>query len=103
MQAASDITLGWTIGERDRRHFYVRQLRDLKISVTLEEVDERGLENSANPAAGRSGVRTLGRVPCDDRGLHGQQRRVRSSVCRSLLFRDSQCAGRTAPKLPAGN
>ena len=30
MQAASDIFLGWTQGRRGR-HFYVRQLRDMKI------------------------------------------------------------------------
>ena len=35
MQAASDLFLGWTIGQQDR-HFYVRQLRDMKIKVPLE-------------------------------------------------------------------
>jgi uncharacterized protein (DUF2252 family) len=34
MQPASDIFLGWGAG-RGGRHFYVRQLRDMKLSVTL--------------------------------------------------------------------
>jgi uncharacterized protein (DUF2252 family) len=34
MQAASDIFLGWTTGRRNaRQHFFVRQLRDVKIGV----------------------------------------------------------------------
>ena len=35
MQSASDIFLGWTTG-RTGRHFYLRQLRDLKISAQVE-------------------------------------------------------------------
>jgi uncharacterized protein (DUF2252 family) len=35
MQAASDIFLGWTHGDRGRQ-FYVRQLRDLKIKPVIE-------------------------------------------------------------------
>lgn len=35
MQAASDIFLGWTHGE-GKRHFYLRQLRDMKIKPLLE-------------------------------------------------------------------
>jgi uncharacterized protein (DUF2252 family) len=35
MQSASDIFLGWTHG-RAERHFYVRQLRDMKMSVPIE-------------------------------------------------------------------
>lgn len=36
MQSASDIFLGWTRG-REGRDFYVRQLRDMKISAQIEE------------------------------------------------------------------
>jgi uncharacterized protein (DUF2252 family) len=36
MQAASDIYLGWTKGLDVRRHFYWRQLRDMKGSVEVE-------------------------------------------------------------------
>ena len=34
LQPASDIFLGWSAGPR--RHFFIRQLRDIKISVRLE-------------------------------------------------------------------
>jgi hypothetical protein len=37
MQAASDIYLGWTRGPDDR-HFYWRQLRDMKGAVVIEEM-----------------------------------------------------------------
>jgi len=42
MQAASDIFLGWSRGP-NRRDFYVRQLRDMKVSFELEQLDARGL------------------------------------------------------------
>lgn len=35
MQSASDIFLGWTTG-REGRHFYIRQLRDMKIGPQVE-------------------------------------------------------------------
>jgi len=35
MQPSSDIFLGWTEGRRGR-HFYVRQLRDVKIKFAVE-------------------------------------------------------------------
>lgn len=35
MQAASDLFLGWTTGPAGR-HFYVRQLRDMKAAPSLE-------------------------------------------------------------------
>jgi len=35
MQAASDLFLGWTHG-RAGRHFYIRQLRDMKIKPVVE-------------------------------------------------------------------
>ena len=37
MQPASDMFLGWTQGGRDRkRHYFLRQLRDIKISIRVE-------------------------------------------------------------------
>jgi len=39
MQSASDIFLGWTQGRRGR-HFYVRQLRDMKLSALIESFDD---------------------------------------------------------------
>jgi uncharacterized protein (DUF2252 family) len=38
MQAASDIYLGWTIGLDKSRHFYWRQLRDMKGSAVVESM-----------------------------------------------------------------
>jgi uncharacterized protein (DUF2252 family) len=38
MQAASDIFLGWTQG-KGRRHFYIRQLRDMKMAAVLDDWD----------------------------------------------------------------
>ncbi len=43
MQAASDIYLGWTKGLDVRRHFYWRQLRDMKGSVEAESLAPLGL------------------------------------------------------------
>jgi uncharacterized protein (DUF2252 family) len=42
MQSASDIFLGWTRGPRNN-DFYVRQLRDQKVSIDLTSSSERGL------------------------------------------------------------
>ena len=36
MQAASDIYLGWSKGTEDNRYLYWRQLRDMKVSATVE-------------------------------------------------------------------
>jgi Uncharacterized protein conserved in bacteria (DUF2252) len=41
-QAASDIYLGWTRGPRGR-HFYWRQLRDMKVSAAIEAMTPLGL------------------------------------------------------------
>ena len=43
MQAASDIYLGWTKGLDVNRHFYWRQLRDMKGSVLVETMRPLGL------------------------------------------------------------
>jgi uncharacterized protein (DUF2252 family) len=43
MQAASDIYLGWTKGLDVRRHFYWRQLRDMKGSADVESAIPFGL------------------------------------------------------------
>ena len=44
MQAASDIYLGWTKGLDVRRHFYWRQLRDMKGSAVVEGMTPLGLK-----------------------------------------------------------
>ena len=43
MQAASDIFLGWTVDPESGRHFYIRQLRDMKISMPIESGDPADL------------------------------------------------------------
>jgi predicted alpha/beta hydrolase len=43
MQAASDIFLGWTKGADRSRHFYWRQLRDMKGSAEVESMAPVGL------------------------------------------------------------
>jgi len=43
MQATSDIYLGWARGVDTTRHFYWRQLRDMKGSVVIEEMTPLGL------------------------------------------------------------
>jgi uncharacterized protein (DUF2252 family) len=46
MQTASDIFLGWSQGKRGR-HFYVRQLRDMKLSAIIEGFDDETLRGYA--------------------------------------------------------
>jgi hypothetical protein len=43
MQAASDIYLGWTKGLDVNRHYYWRQLRDMKGSAEVEAMAPLGL------------------------------------------------------------
>ena len=47
MQSASDLFLGWTEG-RKGRHFYVRQLRDVKIGAMVETFSPRTLNQYAD-------------------------------------------------------
>jgi uncharacterized protein (DUF2252 family) len=46
MQSASDMFLGWMQGRRGR-HFYVRQLRDMKLSAIIEGFDDELLRRYA--------------------------------------------------------
>ena len=43
MQSSSDIFLGWTTGVEAGRHFYWRQLRDMKGSALVEGMSPRGM------------------------------------------------------------
>lgn len=43
MQAASDIFLGWSTSVIDGRHYYWRQLRDMKSSTEIERLSKKGL------------------------------------------------------------
>lgn len=49
LQAASDLFLGWTSGPK--RHFYVRQLMDVKASVPVDELDAVTFEQYAEICA----------------------------------------------------
>ncbi len=62
MQSASDLFLGWTTGPSGR-HFYVRQLRDMKISAELETFD-----GDAFAAYGRLCGRALARAHAKSSG-----------------------------------
>jgi uncharacterized protein (DUF2252 family) len=66
MQAASDLFLGWTTGPSGR-HFYVRQLRDMKISAELETFDAETFA-----AYGRVCGRALARANAKASGLAAQ-------------------------------
>jgi Uncharacterized protein conserved in bacteria (DUF2252) len=44
MQAASDMLFGWSHGNLRGRDFYVRQLRDMKMSVIIESMDKEALK-----------------------------------------------------------
>ncbi len=46
MQSASDMFLGWATGG-DGRHYYLRQLRDMKFSVPLDNADSEALNRYA--------------------------------------------------------
>ena len=51
MQAASDIFLGWSISEHDHRHYYWRQLRDMKGSADIAALSPAGLAAHADLCA----------------------------------------------------
>jgi uncharacterized protein (DUF2252 family) len=51
MQAASDIFLGWTVGQDSSLHFYWRQLRDMKGSAEVETMSPTALMTYANMCA----------------------------------------------------
>ncbi|GLS03856.1 hypothetical protein GCM10007860_10010 [Chitiniphilus shinanonensis] len=50
MQAASDQFLGWTTGP-EGRHYYIRQLRDMKVAVEVELMDAEMLAHYAELCA----------------------------------------------------
>ncbi len=50
MQTMSDLFLGWTTGP-DGRHYYVRQLKDMKASLTIESYGPRRMKRYAEACA----------------------------------------------------
>ncbi len=47
MQPASDMFLGWTVGPKEGHHFFIRQLRDIKISIRVETFGAPDMEGYA--------------------------------------------------------
>ena len=104
MQAASDIFLGWTHGDRGRQ-FYVRQLRDVKIKPVVEIMKPENLSRYATlcGSALARAPRALRRC-CSAVWLPGRQqhlrrggRRLRHRLCRSERAR--LCVARSGPKI----
>jgi hypothetical protein len=50
-QSASDMFLGWMTAD-DRVHYYIRQLRDMKFSMPLDDIDAEALAATRMSAAG---------------------------------------------------
>jgi uncharacterized protein (DUF2252 family) len=69
VQAQSDIFLGWTMGSLDHRHYYVRQLRDWKGSVEIDEATSNQLAFFAD-LTGRTLARGHARSG-DPAAIHG--------------------------------
>jgi len=44
MQPASDMFLGWTEGTLEKHHYFLRQLRDIKISIRVETFGAREMD-----------------------------------------------------------
>ena len=61
MQSASDIFLGWT-QTKNGRHFYVRQLRDVKVKFPVEQFKAAEMIQFAEWCGGTLALRTLARV-----------------------------------------
>ena len=64
MQPVSDIFLGWTKG-RLGRHFYIRQLRDIKIKLAVEAFGKAEMLLDAKSATCCALPRTLRRSGAD--------------------------------------
>ena len=91
MQAASDIFLGWTRGVDVKRHFYWRQLRDMKGSALVEAMSPLGLDVLCahlwvDAGAGACSIRRSGRhlrVPRRRRRLRPVDHRLLRALRRS--------------------
>ena len=79
MQAASDIYLGWTKGVDVNRHYYWRQLRDMKGSADPETMAPFRLTVYARACGWTLAEHTPGRRPDRDHRLPGRKRPIRPS------------------------
>ena len=102
MQAASDIFLGWLRAEAaDGRDtdYYVRQLRDWKLSVDIDNMNPDGMALYARALRLDAGPRPRPfRRPLRDRGVPGQVGPLRP--CRRRLRRDLRRPERPRPRRP---
>ncbi|MDF3933795.1 DUF2252 domain-containing protein [Pseudomonas citronellolis] len=80
MQSASDLFLGWTTGPNGR-HFYVRQLRDMKVSAELETFDEKAFAAYAR-VCGRA-------LACAHAKASGQAARIAGYIGKSDALNDA--------------
>ena len=79
MQPASDVFLGWSRGIGGTRDYYIRQLRDVKITVQVESFGVR--RDGVLRHLVRKGSRPLPRPVRESQAaqrLHGQERHLRS-------------------------
>jgi uncharacterized protein (DUF2252 family) len=81
MQSASDLFLGWGLGEGGR-HFYVRQLRDMKTSAIIEDFDAADL---------RSYGRVCGWALARAHARSGDAAMIAGYMGSSEIFDDAMC------------
>jgi hypothetical protein len=78
MQSAGDVFLGWTRG-KNGRDYYVRQLRDVKLSVIVEDWDVRLLRMGGS-VRGRWRARMF-RGCRHDLGIHWSSETFDDAIC----------------------
>lgn len=81
MQSASDLFLGWGAG-LSKRHFYVRQLRDMKTSAIIEDFDASDL---------RAYSRVCGWALARAHARSGDPAKIAGYLGSSKVFDDAMC------------
>jgi uncharacterized protein (DUF2252 family) len=81
MQSASDLFLGWGTG-LSKRHFYVRQLRDMKTSAIIEDFDASDL---------RAYSRVCGWALARAHARSGDPAKIAGYLGSSKVFDDAMC------------
>lgn len=81
MQSASDMFLGWGIG-LNKRHFFVRQLRDMKTSAIIEDFDASDL---------RAYGRVCGWALARAHARSGDPAKIAGYLGSSQVFDDAMC------------
>ena len=92
LQASSDVFLGWTRDD-DGHDYYFRQLRDMKMSMDVGEIEQRradGIRRGVRMGAGARACAHRGRRA--DRRLFGKERQRSIRPCRN-----SRWSTRTRP------